>query len=189
MNRMNNDAGVTHALIFIVLILLSAGCYRPTETEDIPSGNPVEGPDQETWNFSIEFSRGKHKTARVSALHMAKFNVEQRYILNDSVVVLLYRPDGSVSSYITADTAVVENNGNMLTARSRVTAKSDSGIILYTQALHWEQTQRTIITDRFVTIVSEQDTLYGTGFEADETLQNWKIQKPQGVAGRGVRFE
>lgn len=189
MNGLSNDAGVVHALIVIVLTLLLVGCYRPPEKNDAWTGNQYRGPDQETWYFTIDFSRGAHTTARVSAKHMAAFSAEQRYILNDSVVIQFFRSDGSISSHITADTAVVEHNGNSMTARSRVVAASDSGIVLMTQALHWQQSRKTIFTDMFVTIISAYDTLYGTGFEADETLQNWKIQKPQGIAGRGIRFD
>ena len=69
---------------------------------------------------------------------------------------------------------------NDLIARKNVVVVSDSGFILLSEELKWDNQRGLIITEEFVTLITENDTLYGTGFESDRSLKNYKIFNPTG---------
>ena len=55
------------------------------------------------------------------------------------------------------------------------------GVTFTTDLLYWNQITEKIYSDAFITIVDDDNTLYGYGFDSDQTLQNYVIRKPRGV--------
>ncbi|MEY4930470.1 MAG: export transporter periplasmic protein LptC [Bacteroidota bacterium] len=51
---------------------------------------------------------------------------------------------------------------------------------LNTEELFWKQSTKKIFTEKFVTIKLENEILFGTGFEADQDLSNYKMKNPEG---------
>jgi hypothetical protein len=58
-----------------------------------------------------------------------------------------------------------------------VVAVSDSGVVLKTQELMWRNSDKKIVSDKFVTIVSPKEKISGYGFESDQHLRNYVIKK------------
>jgi len=65
-----------------------------------------------------------------------------------------------------------------------VVAKSDSGQMLETSQLRWDNKTRHVRSDVRVKLSTPTDTIYGIGFLADEHLRNWRIDRPQGLTFR-----
>ena len=76
---------------------------------------------------------------------------------------------------------------NDLVAEGNVVVVSDSGVTLYTELLRWDHKKERILSDVFIKLVSEQDTLTGIGFESDSDLENWTIFEPSGVTNREIK--
>ena len=49
-----------------------------------------------------------------------------------------------------------------------------------TELLIWDQKKAMIYSDKFVKITTEDEVLFGDGFESDETFDKWIILKPRG---------
>ena len=63
---------------------------------------------------------------------------------------------------------------------------ADSGITLLTEELYWDNELEKVHTDKFVTFITETDSLFGRGFESDRSLNGYKIFNPTGVAHRNT---
>ncbi len=97
-----------------------------------------------------------------------------------------YNKDGLHISHMLADSANINMSSNDLNAIGSVVVRSDSGLVLHTDTLHWNDQYDMINTDDSIMFTTpSNDTLYGIGFESDVDLTHWKIYKPWGVTERG----
>ena len=84
-------------------------------------------------------------------------------------------------SLITSQYAFVSEKENKINAFGNVVVSADNGQQLLTDSLLWDNKEDKIFTDANLTFISGNfDTLYGTGFESNIDLTDWKITKPRG---------
>ncbi|HNY43543.1 MAG: LPS export ABC transporter periplasmic protein LptC [Bacteroidota bacterium] len=57
---------------------------------------------------------------------------------------------------------------------------SDNNEKINTEQLFWDMKAERIYSDKFVRITTEDEILYGEGFESNQEFTNWKIIKPTG---------
>lgn len=166
-------------LPFLILVLLF-GCEEKLK----PTVVPVSGrlPDQESWNSTIIFSDSGDTRGILKAGHLLVFNNENKTYLGDSIRVDFYDDMGKHTSYLTADSGIVNDQTNDLEAIGNVYAHSDSGTSLWTQRLFWHDHTQKVTSDVFVRIVSPKETLEGIGFESDRDLSNYRIFNVSGEA-------
>jgi LPS export ABC transporter protein LptC len=67
-----------------------------------------------------------------------------------------------------------------MTAFGNVKVVSDSGTVLTTTEMHWINASRMITGDKFVTITSPRETIEGYGFESDQHLTHYTINRVSG---------
>jgi len=168
--------------VYLFMVILILGC-SPAEDEVIEI-KEKKYPDQESWNTEIILTKNGQKRAVVLAGHLTKNNDESTMVLDESVDVDFYDAEQSHLSHLKSHQARVNENTNDLLASGNVVVVSDSGVTLYTEELRWDHRRERIISDVFITFISDQDTLTGIGFESDSDLENWVIDKPAGVTGR-----
>ena len=60
---------------------------------------------------------------------------------------------------------------------------------LKTEYLVWDEKAEKVYSDKFVTIIRPDQIFTGTGFEADQNLENWKIKDPKGTFNVEVKRE
>lgn len=77
--------------------------------------------------------------------------------------------------YYTASEDVYRGEGNV------VVTNTESGDELTTEELFWSPPKELFYTDRFVTIVTEDEVHTGEGLEADEDFETYKITNPSGT--------
>ena len=58
---------------------------------------------------------------------------------------------------------------------------NEKGEILNTEQLFWDMRTKKLFSDKFVKITTKSEIITGTGFEADENMQNWEINNISGV--------
>ena len=167
-------------LAFFFLLVLFFGCEEKLK----PTVVPVSGrlPDQESWNSTIIFTDSGQTRGILKAGRVWVFNNENLTYLGDSIRVDFFDDLGRHTSYLTADSGLVNNQTNDLEAIGNVYTHSDSGTSLWTQRLFWNNKTQKITSDVFVKIVSPKETLQGVGFESDRDLRNYKIFNVSGEA-------
>jgi len=166
--------------LFMVILVL--GCS--SVEDEVIDVNEKKYPDQESWNTEIILTKNGQKRAVVLAGHLTKSNDESTVVLDEVVDVDFFNAEQSHLSHLKSYQARVNENTNDLLASGNVVVVSDSGVTLYTEELRWDHRRERIISDVFITLVSNQDTLTGIGFESDSDLENWIIDKPAGVTDR-----
>lgn len=172
-------------LIYLSIAIITISCS--TVEEDSAIVEESRYPDQESWNTEIVLTKDGQKRAVVLAGHLTKYNDESVVILDEKVDVDFFDEEQSHLSHLKSHKARVNERTNDLLAQGNVVVVSDSGVTLYTEELCWNHKRERIISDVFITLVSDKDTLTGIGFESDSDLRNWIIEKPAGVTDRKLK--
>ncbi len=147
-------------------------------------------PDQESWNSTLVTSDMGRVTAKIWYGHMAKYNDRDVYEFDRNIRIEIYDKNGRRSSWITAERGRLYEARRFMEAIGNVVAHSDSAnITLYTNHLEWDDMRRKLTSDDFVTIATDQDTLYGIGFESEADLTRWYIKNPRGHSSRPINTD
>lgn len=175
-------------IILAGLVSVFPGCAAP-ESEQ-PASTRAERSDQESWEVRITLTHEGAKRAIIRAGHLEKYHEQQYILLDQNVEVDFYDPEERHTTNLVAHRAEVDEKNNFMIAIQDVVVVSDSGITLYTDTLSWDNEQEQVYTEAPVMLTTEvEDTLYGTGFESDVSLEHWRILQPWGVTGRGADEE
>ncbi len=167
------------AVSFILLSL--AGCEEKVK----PSVAPLTQqslPSQESWNSTVVFTDSAQVKAVLWSGHIAMYSAEHVTMLDDSVRVDFYDENGNHTSRLTSHRGKVDDVTHDLEANEHVTVHSDSGTVLTTERLFWNNATRKTHTDAFVDIVSPKEHIMGHGMESDQGLKSYRIFKVTGQA-------
>ncbi len=95
----------------------------------------------------------------------------------------LYHEDGRDRARIVADSAILHQRTEELTAWGNVVARVlDEGMTIEGPELHYDPSASQIWSDSATTITqADGSTTRGTSFRSDLTFQNWELQNPVGV--------
>ena len=163
------------------LILIFISCSELTEIQLLPSDNI---PDQESWGAIIILTNKGKMRAKIQSGHLEKYNEKSHILLDTNVTVDFFDQDERHTSILTSDAAEIDQNTNNMKARGNVVAISDSGITLFSEILYWDSQKEKLYTEANIMITTlDKDTVFGTGFESNSNLKNWKILNPSGVSG------
>jgi lipopolysaccharide export system protein LptC len=168
-------------LFVAVCVAVLSGCEEKIK----PSVLDISGasiPSQESWNSTITFSDSGIVKAILKAGHIAEYNNSKQILMDGNVHVDFFDEYGHHSSVLTSTTGKVDENTYNLEADGNVVVVSDSGVVVRTDKLLWNNKRQLIHSDDFVTITSPKEHLQGWGFESDQNLRNYKIFKATGTA-------
>jgi len=174
----------SHGITLWLVCALLWSCSDESQPNQAASGQTY--PDQEIWQPTITLTKDGLKRAIVKAGHLTKYNNQAFVNMDKKVEVDFFDSQEKHKSHLTAREALVYENSNDFLARGNVVVVSDSGLTLYTEEVRWVHQREKIISDKFITLTTDQDTLYGVGFESDSDLRNWVIFKPSGVTNREI---
>jgi LPS export ABC transporter protein LptC len=172
------------------LISASWACFRSQPEQGAVPETDQRVPDQESWNSVIETMEMNRLTAKIWYGHMAKYQDEGVYEFDQNIRVEFFDERGRRSSWLTAQRGKLWDETRRMEAWGNVVAHSDSAnITLFTEHLIWDDQRKKILSDVFVTLTTDQDTLYGVGFESEADLTRWYIKKPRGYTRRPIDVE
>ncbi len=171
---------------FIILVCFSVNCTSIEEQTPAGSLDPNSIPDQESWNSTITITQEGKKFAEIWAGYISFYNQQGKTFLKDSIHADFFDRDGSHNSVLTADSGIVFNQTNNLVAYGKVVVVSDSGIVLETQELRWDNEKQKIISDVPVRFTTQDDTLVGDSFISDPDLSNYEIRNARGYSRRTI---
>ncbi len=165
-------------------------CQGKQEESVIVEQREGEYPSQEGWQSELILSRAGKRQAVVHYGHMMKFDQRQVVLFDAGVQVDFYDDQGNHTSYLTSDKGEYREDTQDIFGMGNVFVKSDSGVILRTEVLRWDDRLEKIISDTLVMVTTpDQDTLYGTGFESNADLTRRIIHNPWGASSKSVDIE
>ncbi len=108
------------------------------------------------------------------------FTDTQRTELSLGVELMFYRAKGVEGSVLTAQEGSIRNNGRLMEVRKDVRFENYKGEVLETEQLIWSQDSDLVYTHLPVTIMREQDTIYGVGLDANQDFSRYTLKKITG---------
>jgi LPS export ABC transporter protein LptC len=156
-----------------LLILISCSDQKVKPSID-PSLSVEELPAQESWDATVFFSDSGKTTAILEAGHLRMFSKRQETLLDQGMMVDFYNEEEVKTTTLTALKGRVDDATRDLYAMDSVVVMSDSTTI-QTEELKWRNSDKKIVSDKFVTIISPKEKIQGYGFESDQHLQNYVI--------------
>lgn len=166
--------------IFLSIVVFFIGCEEKIKPSVLGGVSSESLPSQESWSSTITVTDSGIVKAIIKAGHIFSYDNSTATHMNYGVTVDFFNEAGEHSSILTSDSAVVDEGTNDLDAYGHVVVKSDSGVIVMTEKLFWNNAQQLIHSPEFVRIQSPTEKLQGTGFESDANLRNYKIFKVTG---------
>jgi LPS export ABC transporter protein LptC len=114
---------------------------------------------------------------------MERYEGERPYMeLPKGFLMIFYDSLMNETSRISAKYAIQYQEDELIDARNDVVVENiENNERLNTEQLIWDQKKEMIYTEKFVKITTEEEVLYGDGFESDERFTNWIIRNPRGT--------
>jgi len=186
MERKFNSRAQKYLAVFLLLVLLSQINCRRQQVSKNPDRPVVKQPDQEGWNSMVTSTNKGRVEAIVHYGHMTRFSDDRLALFDQGVKVEFYNQAGRRQSVLTAEQGELHEATNDILARGRVEVVSDT-LTLWTEELRYEQASEKIRSDQKVKFVTlSGDTLFGSGFESDSRLRNYRLVNLSGIAHRRV---
>ena len=176
--------------LLFLLAVLPLILLQCTEFEEDDNGViKAEFPDQESWNNSIYFTREGSRRAVLTAGYIAKYNKKKTTILREGVKVDFYDENGQIKSVLTSDEGKVFDDRQDMIAIGNVIVRSNNGTTLYSEELHWKNTEEKIVSFVPVMITTDSDTLYGDTFRSDPDLVDYEITNTRGTSNKTISID
>jgi len=161
-------------LLVLSLLILTSCSDQKVKPSINPSLSVEELPAQESWDATVFFSDSGKTTAILKAGHLQVFYESKETILDQNIKVDFYNEEEIKTTTLTAKRGRVDDATRDLYAMDSVVVKNDSTTI-QTEELKWRNSDKKIVSDKFVTIISPKEKIQGYGFESDQHLQNYVI--------------
>lgn len=173
----------TRILFFVVTFLPIAGitssCSKNQFTV-IEETDISRLPSMTVKNFTTQYSDSGKLSMVMSAPIMETYSEEDPGYseFKEGIKVIFYDGKDLPAATVNSKYAKFLEKDNLWELRDSVVVYSDNGNTLETEQLFWEQGEKDrIYTDRFVKIVSDDQTIMGNGFESDSRLTKRRIKK------------
>jgi LPS export ABC transporter protein LptC len=159
---------------------IASGCGERSPAPVLPAQPGGDIPDQESWDATITFTDSGRVTGILRSGYIGKY-IEDRYtILDSGLTVDFFNDRYEHTSVLTAARGRVDDATNDFAAWENVVVRSDSGTVLRTGELHWDNRRERIHTGAYVEIVSPTEEIRGIGLESDQSLTHYTILRVTG---------
>ncbi|NMC44274.1 MAG: LPS export ABC transporter periplasmic protein LptC [candidate division Zixibacteria bacterium] len=172
----------------IALGIALAGCGRDSQPPGTEGMAVIDssGPDQVTSNARIFLYSEGRKTTDLRADRIMQYTAKDSTIA-ERLDVDFYDSTGVKISNLIAQRGYIREKDNFLAVNGSVRVLGEDSVRLFTEYLEWDAGQDRVVTDSFVTIIQNQDTIRSYGVETDPRLRNITFKRK--VSGRLTDME
>lgn len=118
----------------------------------------------------------------LEAGHLERYLGENPYLeMTEGVHVRFYNSLGMVESELRSNYAISYENTDIMEAKEDVVVVNKEGETLNTEHLVWEEKTEKIHTEEFVKITTEDEVIFGHGFESNQDFTKYRIKKIKGT--------
>lgn len=121
--------------------------------------------------------------ARVEGPKLVKYTgrpEDEREEFTEGVMVTFYDSDGQVTSILEADFGIRRARQKEVRGIGNVILTNNTGEILETEELIWEEDNERVYTHKFVMITTSEEKIWGMGLESNQDFTRRQIKTPQG---------
>jgi LPS export ABC transporter protein LptC len=149
--------------------------------EDIQALQVLDSlPVESVSGVQLTYSDSGILKARLKTPRMDRYTGETDFLEMPEGLHVDFYSGGRIASWMDAGYAIKYEDEDVFEARDSVVVINERGDRLDTDKLLWNRREKTIFTDKHVTITTETEILMGEGMEADEAFDHWKILNPSG---------
>ena len=136
----------------------------------------------EAENFQTQFTDSGEIRFFMKTPKLLQFESEGKvyYEFPEGIELVKYDEHKRIISSLTSDYAKRFLKDETWEAKNNVVATNAKGDTLKTEHLIWDEKNEKIYTEEFVRIIRPDQLIRGYGFESDQSLENWRIKKPEG---------
>ena len=167
--------------VLVLPLLLFACVNDPSEAkniEDIHTKVPVE----RGTNVKIVYTEDAKPSIKILADVALRHVVEEPYTeFIEGMIIYFYDEEGELESTLTANYGKMTDGSTDLLAQDDVVVVNKEGERLNTEHLIWDKEAELIKSDGFVKITTEDEIIYGNGFESDDKFSNYTIFQIKGT--------
>lgn len=152
------------------------GCHKT----EVVTPQPYEGPMREGENIDMVYTEKEKITVKIKAKRVSEFQSGDRDF-PEGVYIEFFDETGAITSTLSANKAFYSKEENKWLGQGKVEVKNvQKKEQLNTEELFWFPAKKNITTDKFVTIRTDNEVLYGTGLEAKQDMSEYQIKKVEG---------
>ncbi|MEX0593971.1 MAG: LPS export ABC transporter periplasmic protein LptC, partial [Balneolaceae bacterium] len=164
--------------VLALLFLCMSGCGELTEYDARQVEEALQDSlltTTESWNLEMEMMEEETRKMRLTGSYAVTSQGTEisKTTINGPVHILLFDSTGGVTSDVRSGRASYHPQGRVFELFDSVRVVTDTGRQLRSNYLHWRQDLDEISSDRTVTIITEQDSIRGTGFRGKSDLSSY----------------
>lgn len=163
------------SILFTFIILAFLGGCR--ETVDVSLLEKYTGPVSIANNIELVHSDSTIVRTHLRAKKQLKFD-DGSFEFPEGIEIDFFDKEGKITTTMRADRGFFENNKNLYRGEGDVRVENlEKDQSLASELLFWDPNAKKIYTDKFVTVRERETVFNGTGMEADEGFNEYKMYK------------
>ncbi|MFW6351769.1 MAG: LPS export ABC transporter periplasmic protein LptC [Bacteroidota bacterium] len=95
--------------------------------------------------------------------------------------LIIFNDQQEIDAQIKSRYAIYHESKELWELQDNVEAVNFNNEVINTEQMFWDSRNKTIYSDEFVKITTDQEILTGYGFEADERLEDYTIKRISGI--------
>lgn len=165
------------SLLVAALPLLTSSCR---ESVDVSVLQVYDGPVKSALNIHLMQSDSAILRSEISAAKQLEFATGDLEF-PEGIEIKMYEKSGELGTIIRADKGYFIRSKNLYKGVGNVQVENlIEDQKLQSEELFWNQREKKIYTEKFVTIQDKQTIFNGTGMEADDSFKEYEIKHPTG---------
>jgi LPS export ABC transporter protein LptC len=165
----------------VLFVLLFSACVN--DIQKIKAFSPSEVlPVLQAENFETTLSDSGVIRFYLKTPELKRYDTDDASFIEfpQGVLLIKYNENHEIISTITARYAKQFVREKRWEAKNDVVATNNVGDTLKTEHLIWDEQTGKIYNNEYVKIIRPDQIISGIGFEADQSLQIWRIRNPKG---------
>ena len=172
---------ILRCALFIAAVLCLASCENNMNTVNLITSQDKNLQDVEE-NASIFYNDSAKTKFHLTAPRIENYEGTDPYlVVPKGMSIDFYDDSGHVNGHLDAEYAIRHINTKLMEADNNVRVLNRKGEKLNTEQLFWDENKHQIYTNKFVTIKTAREILYGNGLVSNEDFTQYKIMDLRGT--------
>lgn len=173
------------SIILTILLAIFAGCTNLSDYDRASIEQALADSTNyatESWNVTMDILQDNRRFIRITSPYATSIETAQggETTLKGPLHIEVRDTLGNRETEVTAMKAIYQSRKGEFFLQGDVLVTTNDNQTLRTEELTWFQQERSILTDAFVTIITERDSITGHGLTGDDRLQEYVIQQVTG---------
>ena len=168
--------------LFLFFAFSFSSCVNDLEEVAAIVDSPIELPSETGDDVRIIYSDSALVKVVLTAKHLERYIGDNpRIEMTQGVHVRFFDGGGNVTSELKSKSATNHQKTGLMEAREDVVVVNTKKETLNTEHLVWNKEKKTIITEEFVKITTEDEVIFGHGLESNQDFTKYRIKNIKGT--------